>query len=395
MRKREAPRGVIVVVAGLLCGCGSPPAPTKSAAPAAAKVDNRVKETDLTRVTLTPEAEKRLGIEFAQVTERTALNQARIAGDVMAIPGKSLIVTAPASGTVVLTRKDISAGQTVQNGQAIIRLTPMLAPQRDLKTTYEADVQSAKSRFDAAKQQLARAQQLLRDMAGSKRNVELADQEFGQAKAAYEAAQERLKRLETHPLAADVDMTIVSPSDGILRQLFAADGQNVSAGASLFEVADFRNVWLRVPVYAGDLKDIGPASVVVVRDVDGTGPTRQGRRVNAPPTADAMAVTTDLYYEIANPDLQLRPGQRLSVTLPLRAPARKGLSVPLSALLYDVNGGTWVYVNDAPHVYRRQRVELAETSGGTAFLSRGVNVGVNVVAQGAAELFGTEFGAGH
>jgi len=385
----------LTIAFGALCGCGSDPTPTKVATAPPAKVDNRVREGDLTRITLTPEAEKRLGIELASVTERTTANQLRIAGDVMAIPGKSLLVTAPASGTVVLAGKDISAGQTVRSGQTIFRLTPMLAPQRDLRTNYEADLQSAKSRLDTASQQLARAQQLLRDMAGSKRNVEIAEQEYGQAKAAYEAAQERLKRLDTHPLDADVDINVVAPSDGILRQILAADGQNVTSGASLFEVVDFRRVWLRVPVYAGDLKDIGAASTAAIRDVDGTGPVRQGRRVNAPPTADPLAVTTDLYYEIANPDLHLRPGQRLSATLPVRAPARQGLSVPLSALLYDVYGGTWVYVNEAQHVYRRQRVELAETSGGTAFLSRGAAPGSKVVAQGAAELFGTEFGAGH
>lgn len=134
---------------------------------------------------------------------------------------------------------------------------------------------------------------------------------------------------------------------------------------------------------------------MTIRDIDGTGPTLEGRRVEAPPTADPLAVTSDLYYEIANPNLQLRPGQRLSATLPLRTAGRKGLSVPLSAILYDVHGGSWLYVNDAPHVYRRQRVELAETSGSTAFLSRGVTPGLQVVIQGATELFGTEFGAGH
>ena len=69
--------------------------------------------------------------------------------------------------------------------------------------------------------------------------------------------------------------------------------------------------------------------------------------------------------------------------------------MPLSAILYDVHGGTWLYVNEAPHVYRRQRVELAETDGATAFLLRGLTPGLQVVAQGATELFGTEFGAGH
>lgn len=233
-------RAILAIGGGLLYGCGpAPHAQSKAETVPAAKVENRVKESDLTRVTLTPEAEKRLGIELVSVTERTTSNQLRVAGDVLSIPGKAIVVSAPASGTVVLARKDVAVGQPVQGGQAIFRLTPMLAPQRDLKTTYEADLQTAKSRFDTAKQQLERAQQLLREMAGSKRNVELAVQEHAQAKASLDAAQERLKRLDTHPLDADVDMTIVAPSDGILRQILAAEGQNVTGGAALFEVADF------------------------------------------------------------------------------------------------------------------------------------------------------------
>ena len=49
------------------CGGGSIPTATKATPPPAAKVDNRVKEGDLTRVTLSPEAEKRLGVELAQL----------------------------------------------------------------------------------------------------------------------------------------------------------------------------------------------------------------------------------------------------------------------------------------------------------------------------------------
>lgn len=380
---------------GTLLSCSSAPKETKPAPAPPAKVDNRVKESDLTRVTLSPEAEQRLGIELATVTERTASNQLAVSGEIVPIPGKTLIVTAPASGTVALARKDMGAGQIVKSGEAVFRLTPMLPAQRDLKITYEADVLSAKARLDAATQQLERSKQLLRDMAGSKRNVEAADQEYGQAKAVHDASQLRLKRLETHPLDADVEMTITAPSDGILRQIQVAEGQNVASGAPLFEVADFSRVWLRVPVYSADLKLIARAETVDVRDIDGTGRARQARRVAAPPTADALAVTADLYYEIANADLHLRPGQRLAVVLPLQGHARKGFSAPLSAVLYDIYGGTWVYVNEAPRVYRRQRVELIETAGQSALLSRGVSTGAKVVVQGAAELFGTEFGAGH
>jgi hypothetical protein len=129
--------------------------------------------------------------------------------------------------------------------------------------------------------------------------------------------------------------------------------------------------------------------------MDGSGAVRRAQRVVAPPTADPLAATADLYFVIANSDLQLRPGQRLSAILPMRTTGRKGIAVPLSSILYDINGGVWVYVNQGPQTFRRQRVELLETAGRTAYLTRGVGVGMKVVSQGAAELFGTEFGAGH
>ena len=386
---------LIVLLAGsLLQSCSS--GPGAGAAPSEpAHVDNRVTEAELTRVTLTPEAERRLGIELAEVQGGKAADSLSVAGEVVPIPGKSLVVNAPAAGTIALAGDTLTAGQTVGKGQPVLRLTPMVGVQPDLKAAYETDLQAAKARLDAATQQLERARQLLRDMAGSQRDVESASREFAQAKAAHDATATRLGRLSTNPLEADFTLTITSPENGVIRSLTAGAGQTVVAGAPLFEVADLSRVWLRVPVYSGDLASSALQSTIRVRDVSGTGPVRQAVPVAGPPTADPLVATTDLYFEIANSDGQLKPGQRLVVVLPSRSGTRTGLVVPAAALLYDIHGGTWVYVNERPHVYRRQRVELVETQAGSAFLSRGLQKGDKVVTAGAAELFGTEFGAGH
>jgi len=137
-----------------------------------------------------------------------------------------------------------------------------------------------------------------------------------------------------------------------------------------------------VPVYSSDLASTSLQSAIRVRDASGAGPVRQAVRVSGPPTADPLAGTTDLYFEIANPNGQLKPGQRLVVILPSRSGTRASLSVPAAAVLYDMHGGTWVYVNEQPHIYRRQRVELIEMQAGTAFLSRGLQSGEKVVTEG-------------
>jgi cobalt-zinc-cadmium efflux system membrane fusion protein len=383
-----------ITLACLLPGCSHNGTTPAAAQKAPATVDNRVKESDLTRVKLTPEAEQRLGIELAAAVESEVSTVSAVAGEVMLIPGKALIATAPVTGTIHFARGNLGVGQNIRKGERVFRLTPVVSPPRDLRVTFEADVQSTKARLETATQQLERARQLLQDLAGSQRNVEAAKQEFGQAKAAYDAAVERRDRLKTHPLEADVDMVIAAPATGVVRQVQAGEDQVVASGAPLIEVTDLSRVWLRVPVYAGDVESLAGQASVRVRDVHGQGPTRQAVRVTAPPTADPLTVTTDLYFELANADGRLAPGQRLTAFLQSRKPSRKGIAVPTAAVLYDIYGGAWVYVNSAPHEYHRQRIELLYSESSSTVITRGLGVGTRVVSAGAAELFGTEFGAG-
>jgi len=116
--------------------------------------------------------------------------------------------------------------------------------------------------------------------------------------------------------------------------------------------------------------------------------------VSAPPSADAVATTVDLFYELANGDGRLYPGQRLAVTLPMRS-SHKSLVVPLKAVLYDVHGGRWVYEQTGPGVYVRRRVAVRYVDAAKAVLASGPTAGAKIVTDGAVELFGTEFGVGH
>ena len=68
--------------------------------------------------------------------------------------------------------------------------------------------------------------------------------------------------------------------------------------------------------------------------------------------------------------------------------------VPKAALLHDAYGGTWVYVARGDHVYARERVAVSTIVDMLALVSQGPAPGARVVTDGAAELFGVEFGAG-
>jgi hypothetical protein len=64
--------------------------------------------------------------------------------------------------------------------------------------------------------------------------------------------------------------------------------------------------------------------------------------------------------------------------------------VPYAAILYDTNGGTWVYTNPEPLVFVRSPITVDHIEGDQAFLSSGPPSGGSVVTIGVAELYGSE-----
>ena len=71
------------------------------------------------------------------------------------------------------------------------------------------------------------------------------------------------------------------------------------------------------------------------------------------------------------------------------------MTIPYSAVLYDANGGTWVFVRSAPRTFVRQRIDVVRIDGDLAVLSGGPNGDTEVVSVGAAELYGAELGVDH
>ncbi|HKR98751.1 MAG TPA: hypothetical protein VJU79_04475 [Candidatus Dormibacteraeota bacterium] len=101
----------------------------------------------------------------------------------------------------------------------------------------------------------------------------------------------------------------------------------------------------------------------------------------------------------------LAPGaaERLGLqTAPIRDATRIGsdsgdntsprVVVPLSAVIYDIDGSTSLYVNTEPDTYLRQKVTVTEIEGDNAVISGGPKVGANIVTVGGVELLGAQKG---
>jgi RND family efflux transporter MFP subunit len=367
---------------------------------------------------LTPEAEKRLGIRVVPAERKNVLRRRTLGGEVVLPPGQVLRVSAPLSGTLAapVDGRARAAGDLVTAGETVFQLLPMLSPERQVLTPAEQaqmaqlraslatlqieaeqEVRSAQVTLEAAETSLRRATQLFQDKAGSRQAVDDAEAARSLARKRLEAAEARTGYLSKVKPDADSGQLqpqpIAAPVSGMITKLEAAAGETVVVGMLLFEVNCADRVWIRVPVYVGQWQEVDAGGAALMKQFGQPPevPPTPIRPAPAPPGADAVAATMDLMYAADNPGGTLRLGQKVEVSVPLRD-SGESLVVPWSAVIHDIQGGTWVYQRTAPQTFVRQRVAVRFVSDTLAVLASGPPSGAPIVADGAAELYGTEFG---
>jgi membrane fusion protein, heavy metal efflux system len=382
----------IVIVALAPLGCSrSSSTPVRHETPAT--VEHPRAEAELSTVRLTPEAVKRVGIETVVVKSEAAAATRTVGGEIVVPEGRGVVVTAPVAGTLTGAATP-RPGARLRRGDRLMAIAPLVPAERDQRIEAQREVTVAEAQEVAARQRLQRLEQLLKDGAASVRSVEEALAQHQVAAAALTAARERLAGVSKNPVGAQGELIVSAPFDGVVQRIAAVPGQTVAAAATLLELAQVDTLWVRVPVYAGDARAVDDRQRVTVRRLGETAAPMSATPVTAPLQGDPSAASVDFYYALTGRTGTLRPGERVLVELPLTS-TEQGLVVPDTAVLYDIHGATWVYEDVGGNSYTRRRIEIARHAGDRAVVRRGLAEGVKVVTAGAAELFGTEFGAGH
>jgi len=317
----------------------------------------------------------------------------------MSPPGQDVKATAPVAGTVIGAQSGYFpiAGSFVKKGQEVMRLI-LIPPEMDIISAQE-EVRVKQMEYDVILAEAERAEHLLTTKAISEKAFEATQARLARSEASLNASRGRLNLYQGRDLdSVAMDLStyhVESPVNGVIQNMFVTRGQTISASYVMFEVTPMDRFWVRVPVYSGDVLNVDPnrkASISAMGKDDKAG-FIHANPIHGPMRSDAGSASSDLYYEVDNKGGLFRAGQKVSVTLTLKS-AGKSLVVPYSSIIYDMYGGSWVYVKSDLQLYTRTRVELSHVSDTLAVLTRGVQAGDDVVCTGVAELYGTEFGGG-
>lgn len=304
----------------------------------------------------------------------------------------------------VLENRDLEAavvdsrGQLQQAQSNLRAVTEANLPEETAKS--QDDVNASKEALDAAQKVVESRQQLFRDGAIARRQVDEAAVALAQAKAQYETASKHLQTLQgagsqeqVKSAQAQVESArgryenaqaqvayaeIRSPIAGAIadRPLYA--GEIAGAGAPLLTVVDVSRVIARVNVPATEAAALHRGDSATIRTSDGEG---QGRVTVVSPAADPQSTTIEVWVEADNPHGVLKPGAAVQASI-LAETIANALVVPAEAVLAAQDGSNEVLVVGGDSVAHERKVQVGVKDAGKVQVLGGVSDGEAVVTVG-------------
>jgi RND family efflux transporter MFP subunit len=343
-------------------------------------------------------AQQGIGLVVEKAARQQVAQSLSATGWLTVRPGSEVVVKSPAAGFILAPsgRGQLELGSAVGGGDEPLGLLQVL-----LSLVEQADLISAKKEADILIRQslvtLERAEAQLERLKGKEDTIagtRLADlqETADRARVAFQEAQKKLPFLPDDSPGNPAGMKplpLRAPLAGRIIRIHVSPRQLVTQGDPLWTIADWSSLWVRVPVFVGDLSRLARSQEAQIR-LPGSEAVCPARPLEAPQPVEAGHRNVDLYYQIDNAAGSLRPGQAVTVLLPLGG-ASEQIVVRRAAIVWDGMGNSWVYVRTGPQDFRRRRVELGEGPGEMAAIQRGLQEGEAVVTKGAEALYGEEF----
>jgi len=292
--------------------------------PAAAQAPERVVKFSV------PNSQIRaLGIQTAPLRSETDSVMARYPAQVIVPPQAEQVVSSPVAGLV--SQLLVQQNQRVRSGEPLLRLVSPELGQLQLQLLQ------ATARATLARQAARREQALFKEGIIPQRRVQEAQAGLSEAEAALNQARAILRlsgmsaatinRVAASGKLQD-SITLTAKQAGIVTEIAVTPGQRVEAATALVHVAQTDSLWLdiQLPVAESAQWRAGTRVRIPGRDVT-------ARILSASPTVSSSSQTVALRAVIEGKSGQVRPGEFVTVELPVSA-TQGSWVVPLSAVVY-------------------------------------------------------------
>jgi RND family efflux transporter MFP subunit len=320
----------------------------------------------------------------AVAQERAIRESFRVPAVIAPRPGGAAQVVAPIDGRLTQVSA-LGPGSVVARGQELARLLPPPSEPGELPQLEQARAE-AEAALDLAVRDRERAERLVAAGASPQKRLDEARAVEAQAIARRRAADAQIAqhdaaRSGTGAGAASGSFILRAPIAGVLASRLATTGANVTAGSTLFEVADVSQVHVegRIPEsQATHARRITAAEI----EVRGRDPIPiQGRATTLGRVLDPETRTLPIVFAFDNRMLRLPLGQSVFLRL-LMEDTAPHVVVPVSAIVDDA-GRPIVFVQIGGEWFERRPVTLGVREADVVQVLDGMKAGERVVTKGA------------
>jgi RND family efflux transporter MFP subunit len=297
-----------------------------------------------------------LGIQTAPLQPQADSVRASFPAQVVVPPNAEQVVSSPVAG--LISQLFVQQNQVVRAGAPLVRIVSPELGQLQLQLLR------ANARATLARQTAQREQQLFDEGIIPQRRVQEAQANLSEGEAAFQQAKAAL-RLSGMPTATidriaasgnlQDSVTLSSTRAGIVTEIAVKTGQRVDSASPLLRVAQTALLWLDIQVPVTESAGWQPGTSVKVQGRD-----IAAHIVSASPTVSAGSQTVLLRAVIEGKAGQVRPGEFLTVELPVKT-TTGSWDLPLSAVAHDGNQA-YVFVR-TPDGFEARPVKI-EASGG-------------------------------
>jgi Cu(I)/Ag(I) efflux system membrane fusion protein/cobalt-zinc-cadmium efflux system membrane fusion protein len=340
------------------------PATLKGAAPGAP-------ETDVPRAGVQLDTRRRqlLGVRTARVERGAIARDIRAVGIVRYDETRLSDVNLKLDGWIEKLHVE-ATGQAVRRGQPLLDL---YSP--ELMATQNEYLLALSTRETMQQSTIADARiQADRLVESARRRLTL-----------WDLPADMLQRLE-QTRKADANVTFRSPVSGFVIDKPVVEGMRVTAGQTLYKIADLSAVWVEADVFESDAPFIKVGAPAAVTLDAWPGESRRGRSVYIYPFVEEKTRTLRVRFAFANPDLRLKPGMYANVEM--SSSLGNGLTVPSDAVL-DAGRGQIVFVAEGDGYFEPRTVSVGQRIDGRVQILTGLKEG-DEVATGAAFFLDSE-----
>lgn len=316
-------------------------------------------DTPLAPIQLSSQRMQSIGVKIETVESKTMNDEIRLYGNVQPDERRFAYVQTRFAGWIRQVYVD-ATGDFVRKGQALF-------------TIYSPDLVATEREYLLAKKNAVALQQS--QVSGV---ADGAASLIAAAKARlqqFDIAESEIAKLdETGNVVTD--LTFYSPASGYVTERNALPNVYVQPETKLYAIADLSEVWVLAQIFQNDAGKVKPGDPVEITLDAYPGRVFRGRVDYLLPQLDVATRTLPVRLVFPNPDLRLRPGMYVNVSLKL--PLGQHLVVPDSAVFHSgTRNLVFAYTGDGNIAPRE--VDLGPHVGDQFVIAKGVKAGDQVV----------------